>query len=185
MQSSTTTTTPSPSPSPLQSSVSSLQTSLHLLQTSIHTLHNGVQDFPRLSRVLETRRHFELSSEAHLVAAQAHVRADIQPEIERLLSAVERCVERMARREQSLIAQADLLAARLAGREGREGTESGEGVKVVRRTTTTTDEEQRVRREKMRLLRLRRDRVAYAVERLSLQAQQRERQLRRSMAVVG
>ena len=41
---------------PLAFSVSSLQSSLQLLESSINTLDAGVNDFPRLAKVLQTTR---------------------------------------------------------------------------------------------------------------------------------
>ncbi|KAI9778485.1 MAG: hypothetical protein M1816_004041 [Peltula sp. TS41687] len=176
----------------LPSCVSSLQTSLSLLQSSINILNNSTADLPRLGKVLQTTRHFDLISESQLHAAQEQVRAEIQPEIERLLDMVETCLDRLGRREKGLIARKELLDGRLGEVEVAAGDARMRRRRTTTTTTTTTTTGRRLtmtatgklneKGERLRLLRQKKERLAYVVERLSLQAQQRERQLRKSMA---
>lgn len=182
----------------LSSCVSSLRSSNAFLSSSISILDSGVNDFPRLAKVLQTTRvttplpllfglsflansyfppshligmqHFELLPTSTLSAAQASLVASITPEISSLLSRVESHLDRLERREQALIARCDLLEGRLSHGDVEGGTDkndAGEGA-----------------REALRLKQMRgkKERLVYAVERLQMQAQQKERQLRMSVA---
>lgn len=82
-------------------------------------------------------------------------------------------LDRLERREQALIARGDLLE----GRVSRDGEGGGKG----ERTGEKGGERER---DVLRLKQLRgkKERLGYTVERLELQAQQRERELRRSVA---
>ncbi|KAI9799305.1 MAG: hypothetical protein M1825_004798 [Sarcosagium campestre] len=174
----------SSSNNPLASCVESLKTSMSLLDSSISILGNSVADFPRLTKVLTATRHFELTSEPLLRLAQADMLAEIQPGVETLLARVETELERMERRREGLVARAELL-------EGRIG---GAPVASKPAVEATTSSSTRMRREtlsgiglhgrdaRLRALKAKRERLEYAVQRLNLQAGQKERQLRMSMA---
>ncbi|MCJ1467908.1 hypothetical protein MMC07_006533 [Pseudocyphellaria aurata] len=160
----------------LASCVSSLRSSNKLLASSISILDSGVNDFPRMVKVLQTTRHFELLPTSTLATAQASLLASITPEIASLLSRVETHLDRLERREQALIARCDLLEGRLShGEEG--GSEAAAGSRGRNRASEGD-------REALRLKQMRgkKERLAYAVERLVMQAQQKERQLRMSVA---
>ena len=196
----------------LSGCVSSLQSSIALLDSSIQILDAGVHDFPRLSNTLQTTRvrispspslhrlshplplrlartltphqHFELLPESTLQSAQAALLASITPEIQRLLARVETHLDRLARREQALVAKAALLAGRLgapAGRPGR-GAPTGGGAPADAGPGVATDVELDRAALRMKQLRQKKERLSFAVERLELQARQKERQLRMSMA---
>ncbi|SMR64651.1 unnamed protein product [Zymoseptoria tritici ST99CH_3D1] len=155
----------------LSGCVTSLQHSMSLLESSISILDSGVSDYPRLSRVLSTTRHFELVSEHDLTSAQSTLLSEIGPEVEVLLGRVEKYLDGLERREKGLIAKADL-------QEGRLGSGSKDaGRKSPVRGTGTLEEMKGLQ------LRQKKERLSYAVERLELQASQRQRQLRKSMAV--
>ena len=90
----------------------------------------------------------------------------------------------MERRQQALVARFELLEGRL------EGTENGAGLrkqrsldKLVRKASGVVagsgSEEKAL---KLKALRSKKERLGYAVERLGLQSQQRQRQLRMSVA---
>ncbi|KAF2021648.1 DASH complex, subunit Spc19 [Aaosphaeria arxii CBS 175.79] len=170
--------------SPLEGCVSSLRNSMQLLDSSINILDSGVNDFPRLCKVLQTTRHFELISEPDLHAAQTALLSEIRPEVENLLQRVSNYLDKLERREQSLIAKCDLNEGRLGGdaagesafrpssRTSRAKTPSGEG---GRRMTALQE-------LKYKSIRQKKERLSYAVETLEMQAKQRERQLRMSMA---
>lgn len=139
-------------------------------------------------------------SESQLIAAQTQVRAEIEPEVARLLERVENHLDRLSRREESLEARAQLLQGRLSqgGHRGmkmpgrtksslgvREGTgtncrASGKGVPSMSAKAGGGGGDPMV--EKLRILRQKKERLAYTIERLSLQSQQKQRQLRKSMA---
>ncbi|KAF2460703.1 mitotic spindle biogenesis protein-like protein Spc19 [Lineolata rhizophorae] len=176
----------------LEGCVASLRSSMQLLDSSISILDSGVKDFPRLSRVLQTTRHFEIISEPELHAAQSALVSEIRPEVDALLGRVAAYLDKLERRERSLIAKYDLQAGRLSSSEER--ADKGAAATAKRQS------EQRMRslggaggapgpeknnplaELKMKQLRQKKERLSYAVDRLTLQAQQRERQLRMSMA---
>ncbi|KAF2675172.1 DASH complex, subunit Spc19 [Microthyrium microscopicum] len=160
----------------LEGCVSSLRESLSLLDSSIKTLDAGVNDFPRLSKVLQSTRHFELVSEPDLHSAQSALRSEIQPEVNALLNRVEAHLDKLERREQALMAKCELQEGRLGDapsaatpRTGLSGSTmfgSGGAVPVA----------------KMNQVRQKKERLSYAIDRLQLEAQQKERQLRKSLA---
>ena len=95
---------------------------------------------------------------------------------------METYLDKLERREQSLIAKAELQEGRLS-----QPSRSSYGAKTSAAVSgcggggvtgaLTTAEEMKVQQ-----LRLKKERLSYAVSRLELQAGQRERQLRKSMA---
>lgn len=91
-----------------------------------------------------------------------------------LLSRVETYLDKLERREKSLMAKADLQEGRLAQPSRKN---SGSKSPATRRAALGNLEEM-----KMQQLRQKKERLTYAVERLELQASQRQRQLRKSMA---
>jgi DASH complex subunit SPC19 len=93
---------------------------------------------------------------------------------------VENYVDKLERREQSLIAKCDLNDGRL-GRDstGGAGPRPSSSAAQRRAAGKTMSAQQELR---FKQLKQRKDRMSYAVETLELQAKQRERQLRMSMA---
>lgn len=125
-------------------------------------------------------KHFELISETDLQTAQSALLSEIRPEVDNLLKRVEHYLDKLERREQSLIAKCDLNDGRL----GRDST-GGSGSRPASRTGTGRSNARAVNAQqelKYKQLKARKDRLSYAVETLELQAKQRERQLRMSMA---
>ncbi|KAK0951528.1 DASH complex subunit spc19 [Friedmanniomyces endolithicus] len=161
---------------------------MQLLDSSIAILDTGVGDYPRLAKVLQTTRHFELVSSHDLTTAQATLLSEIQPEVTALLSRVETHLDKLERREKSLIAKAELQEGRLsrtsAGRTSSSGARRSAGERSstangsVAATTTTTGLSA-LEEMKLQQLRQKKDRLGSAVSRLELQAGQRERQLRK------
>ncbi|KAK4543423.1 hypothetical protein LTR36_005566 [Oleoguttula mirabilis] len=182
----------------LQGCVASLRSSMQLLDSSINILDSGVSDYPRLAKVLQTQRHFELVSETDLTTAQASLLSEIQPEVSTLLSRVETYLDKLERREQSLIAKADLQEGRLSNTQqqqassrtsagGGSGGRSSSGATRwagagAGSTASGTGRLSQLEEAKLQQLRQKKERLSYAVSRLELQAGQRERQLRKSMA---
>ncbi|KAF1913542.1 DASH complex subunit Spc19 [Ampelomyces quisqualis] len=166
--------------SPLEGCVGSLRNSMQLLESSINILAEGVNDFPRLEKVLQTTRHFELISETDLQTAQSALLSEIRPEVDNLLKRVENYLDKLERREQSLIAKCDLNDGRL-GRDSTGGASARPSSNAAQRIAAgkSMSAQQELRYKQ---LRQRKDRLSYAVETLELQAKQRERQLRMSMA---
>ncbi|KAK5163360.1 DASH complex subunit spc19 [Saxophila tyrrhenica] len=178
--------------SALAGSVSSLRSSMHLLDSSISILDSGVADYPRLARVLQRTRHFELVSEPSLLAAQEGLLSEIQPEVDTLLGRVETYLDRLERREKGLIAKAELQEGRLRGSSYAGGSSSGargsasatSGASGTKDAVGGADGKALSAQEEMKMqqMRQKKERLSYAVSRLELQAGQRERQLRKSMA---
>lgn len=151
---------------PLPASLASLSASLSHLSTALSHLDACTADLPRLRRTLTLHPHFALLPAARLSAAQARLSAEIAPEIEALLRTVEAVVARREGRVEWLRSRKGLYEGRLGGGEEEE-------------------EERGERRAQAVRLRQKRERLGYAVERLTLQAGQRERQLRMSVAAQG
>ncbi|PYH83958.1 mitotic spindle biogenesis protein Spc19 [Aspergillus uvarum CBS 121591] len=176
----------------LQHSVSSLQSSLQLLDSSISTLDAGVSDFPRLSKVLQTTRHFELLPEPTLREAQQSLLDEITPSIAHLLELATNHVEKLSRREQGLRAKCDLQQGRLYSNEERQQQKRqlankpkpnpGGAFGDRRQAAAAAAASNAAKAAELRRLIQKKERLQYAVERLELQGKQRERQLRKSMA---
>ncbi|KAF2861436.1 putative mitotic spindle biogenesis protein Spc19 [Piedraia hortae CBS 480.64] len=158
----------------LQGCVASLRTSMQLLSSSISILDSGVNDHPRLCRVLHTERHFELISEHDLEAAQASLRSEITPELMALLSRVEGYLDKLERRQQSLISHAELQEGRLASLLGN-SKKAGNGEEQVGKMNTNT-------KLQIQQFRAKKGRLTSTISRLELEAAHRHRQLRKSMA---
>ncbi|KAL8710235.1 MAG: hypothetical protein Q9220_005166 [cf. Caloplaca sp. 1 TL-2023] len=125
--------------------------------------------------------HFELLPSSALSAAQSRLLSSLTPEFNNLLARVETHLDRLERREQALIARCELL-------EGRLST-SGDDTEALRKSSSGIGRKSFAgdgdeSREALRLkqMKAKKERLGYTVERLSLQAQQRERQLRKSVA---
>ncbi|KAL3436542.1 DASH complex subunit Spc19 [Aspergillus tetrazonus] len=159
----------------LANSVSSLHSSLGLVDDSIAILDSGVSDFPRISKVLQTTRHFELLPEPTIREAQKALLDEITPSIAHLLSLASNHVEKLSRREQGLRAKCELQEGRLCS-ESRKTSTRG------LRHTASGEAGSAAKALELRRLVQKKERLKYAVERLELQSTQRERQLRKSMA---
>ncbi|KAF2220265.1 DASH complex subunit Spc19 [Elsinoe ampelina] len=170
----------------LQGCVASLRSSMQLLDSSINILESGVSDFPRLTTVLQTTRHFELVSEADLRDAQSSLLNEIQPEVENLLSRVDTYLDKLERREKSLIAKCELQEGRLGRASvGRASGSKSPGFGSRQASGQGESGLKGLEEVKAMQLRQKKERLSYAVGRLELQANQRERQLRKSMAFQG
>ncbi|KAH6665411.1 Spc19-domain-containing protein [Halenospora varia] len=173
----------------LASSVSSLRSSLSLLDSSITILSQGTSDFPRLKKVLSSTRHFELTPSTTLQSAQQSLATELAPAIKTLLLRCETHLSKLERREGALIARAELLEGRLGNMEDREGLRRKRSVEKMLgggkggfgggKGGKSGAEEKEL---KLKMLRQKKERLGYAVERLGLQSEQRQRQLRKSVA---
>ncbi|KAJ5294114.1 hypothetical protein PENANT_c009G01606 [Penicillium antarcticum] len=167
----------------LSSCVSSLQSSLHILDNSITTLDSGVNDFPRLCKVLQTTRHFELLPEPTLREAQQSLLDEITPSIAHLLTLSTNHVEKLARREQGLKAKCDLQEGRLSSNpESRSSAARQMQSNALRGRTAGSGSNNAAKAAELRRLQQKKERLKFAVDRLELQSTQRQRQLRKSMA---
>ena len=130
-------------------------------------------------------QHFELVGERDLTAAQSSLVSEIQPEVATLLARVETYLDKLERREQSLIAKAELQEGRLS-----RTSSGGAGARRSGGTTTTTAAGTRstgnalsqLEEVKLQQLLAKKERVKMAIATLELQATQKERQLRKSIA---
>ncbi|PUU75662.1 DASH complex subunit Spc19 [Tuber borchii] len=163
--------------SSLTGCVSSLQNSTRLLDSSISILDSGVHDFPRIKKVLQCTRHFELISEPTLYAAQTALADEIGPEVEHLLRRVEQHLAKMERREKALVAKSELQEGRLQQKPSLSSSASASSRQ--RRGGGLGGNVQNA--EKLRMLKGKKERLAHTIERLSLQAGHKERQLRMTM----
>ncbi|KAK3903203.1 hypothetical protein C8A05DRAFT_43525 [Staphylotrichum tortipilum] len=172
--------------------VTSLRTSLSLLESSVATIGAGVQDFPRLTSVLKTVRHYELIPQPTLAAAEASLRDEIGPFVALLLDRADKHLDRQARRIETLKARAELNAGRLShfpssssgggdrdshGNVKGKGTGSGKGSggagAAGRGRPLGGGEALRAK-----VVRQRKEALKYSVERLELEVLQKERELR-------
>ncbi|KAK4125193.1 hypothetical protein N657DRAFT_570540 [Parathielavia appendiculata] len=153
--------------------VTSLRTSLSLLESSVATLGTGVQDFPRLSSVLKTVRHYELIPQPTLAAAEASLRDEIGPFVARLLDRADKHLEKQARRIETLKARAELNAGRLSHLPGPDddNMQGGAGIGKGRRLDGGAA-------LRAKVVRQRKEALKYSVERLELEVLQKERELR-------
>jgi len=125
-------------------------------------------------------QHFELVSEPDLQTAQSALQSEIQPEVTALLTRVETYLDKLERREQALMAKCELQEGRLGG--------DGSTSRMSRSAFGRPDHNAAVggggtvSSLKMNQVRLKKERLSYAIDRLQMQAQQKERQLRKSLA---
>jgi DASH complex subunit SPC19 len=105
--------------------------------------------------------------------------SEIRPEVDNLLKRVENYLDKLERREQSLIAKCDLNDGRL-GRDSSGGSGSRPASRTAQRSGGKAVSAQQ--QLKAKAMKAKKDRLSYAVETLEMQAKQRERQLRMSMA---
>ncbi|KAJ5209057.1 DASH complex subunit Spc19 [Penicillium cf. viridicatum] len=174
----------------LSSSVTSLQSSLQILDNSISTLDAGVNDFPRLCKVLQTTRHFELLPEPTLREAQQSLLDEITPSIAHLLTLSSNHVEKLARREQGLKAKCDLQEGRLSsmpegGRSSATRSQpQGSSLRgrLAGSGAASSGNAAASKAAELRRLVQKKERLKFAVDRLELQSTQKQRQLRKSMA---
>ncbi|CCX04934.1 DASH complex subunit Spc19 [Pyronema domesticum] len=150
--------------------VQSLQKCTSLLDSSIDIIDNGVRDFPRTAKVIQVSRYFECISEPALFEAQTALHDEIGPEVEHLLKRAEDYITKLDRREKGLISKAEL-------QEGR--------IRQYQRDKPAPmpidDDGKQERQEKMKALKIKRERLQHTIDRLSLQVVHKERQLRMRM----
>jgi len=162
--------------------VSSLRQSLTFLNNSVDTLGQGISDFPRLTTVLKSVRHYELIPQPSLAAAEASLRDEIGPAIATLLERVDNENARIERRVEGLKARADLQAGRLRQEERAAGGDAGHygggGKKNSRATNARLDADAKLR---ARVVRQRKEALKYSVERLELEVLQKERELKKRL----
>ncbi|KAL2261985.1 hypothetical protein VTK26DRAFT_2818 [Humicola hyalothermophila] len=169
--------------------VASLRTSLSFLESSVATLDSGVQDFPRLSYILKSVRHYELIPQPTLAAAEASLRDEIGPFVALLLDRADKQLDRQARRIETLKARAELNAGRLShersshsgggsatrGKAGQGADKRGGGGGGRGAGRVPLDGEAALR---AKVVRQRKEALKYSVERLELEVLQKERELR-------
>ncbi|KAK0654979.1 putative DASH complex protein [Cercophora newfieldiana] len=164
--------------------VASLRTSLSFLESSVSTLGTGVEDFPRLSSVLKTVRHYELIPQPTLAAAEASLRDEIGPFVALLLDRADKHLERQARRIETLKAKAELNAGRLSHFPADDNNNNNGGSRAKDRGAAKTKAKGKGRALdgeaalRAKVVRQRKEALRYGVERLELEVLQKERELR-------
>lgn len=123
-------------------------------------------------------QHFELLPEPTVREAQQALLDEITPSIAHLLSLASNHVEKLSRREQGLKAKCELQEGRLSSDEPRKSSRSQSSAALRGRGSGNAAKAMELRR-----LVQKKERLQYTVERLELQGRQRERQLRKSMAI--
>jgi DASH complex subunit SPC19 len=111
------------------------------------------------------------------MGAQSALLSEIQPEVNALLSKVETYLDKLDRREQSLVAKCELQRGRLSSTNSASTKRAMPGTtKAVGAGGAT------ISSIKMSQARQKKERLSYAIDRLQLQAHQKERQMRKSLA---
>lgn len=144
-------------------------------------------------------QHFELTPHHTLRAAQSSLASELAPAISTLLTRAEIYISKLERKQNNLIARSELLEGRLEGAgesarglrkqrsldklvkgRGLAGGIVGKGTGIGGGGGGRGGGEEKALR--LKALRSKKERLGYAVERLTLQSQQRQRQLRMSVA---
>lgn len=128
-----------------------------------------------------------------LAAAQQSLASELAPAITTLLTRAETYISKLERKQNNLIARSELLSGRLEGASGEGGLRKKRSIeRMIHKARPGSagakrgedgGNEERVLR--LKALRGKKERLGYAVERLQLQSQQRQRQLRMSVAGQG
>jgi len=163
--------------------VASLSHSLSFLTSSVQTLERATADLPRLSSTLRTTRHFELIPQPSLAAAEASLRDEIGPYITLLLDRAGTQVERQERRIETLKARSELLAGRMAAGDLKPAPRGSDDHPRTRSSThgRKGDGLSGGRNLKARAVRTRKEGLKYSVERLELELEQKEKELRKRL----
>lgn len=160
----------------LEGCVASLSASCNILETSLSTLDTGISDFPRLITVLQNTRHFELLPESEVQAAQDDLRGEIGPQREELLRRAEKVLQVLERKEYSLKSKRELQDVRLQQRP-RDPAPITKGAAVAGPGSAGNDVENAERVERLRLLRSKKERLAYSLKRLQMEEQGRKNRM--------
>lgn len=161
-----------------------LHSSLNLLSSSLSLLDSSTSDFPRLSSVLKTVRHYELIPQPTLQAAEASLRDEIGPFIELLLERVDKELERKGRRVETLKARCELNGGRLSNYNREQKSGAGGGIQKKgggAREAGSGSGGKKLNGEaalRAKVVRQRKEALKYSVERLEMEVAQKERELR-------
>ncbi|OTA62645.1 hypothetical protein K449DRAFT_394706 [Hypoxylon sp. EC38] len=159
--------------------VAALRTSLSFLESSVSTLGTGVADFPRLSHVLKSVRHYELIPQPTLVAAEASLRDEIGPAIATLLDRADAHVARVERRIDALKARAELQRGRLLHDHDSSSAPSSASASKRKLGGGGVSSERLAVEAKLKARQ--KEALQYSVERLELEVLQKERELRKRL----
>lgn len=159
----------------LQGCVTSLSASCNILDSSLSTLNTGISDFPRLIHVLQNTRHFELLPESDVIAAQNDLRGEIGPQREELLARVEKALHVLERKEYNLKSKKELQEVRLQQRPNRAHLTQTTAVAQPSQTSQNASAPENTERaEKLRMLKSKKERLAYSLKRLQMEEQGRK-----------
>ncbi|BFZ53175.1 DASH complex subunit spc19 [Savitreella phatthalungensis] len=147
----------------LSGCVQSLSASCQILNSSLATLNQGISDFPRLCQVLQNTRHFELIPEAEVLDAQRDLQDEIGPQREELVNRANKALAQLERIEYSLQSKRDLQAVRLQQRPSAAHT-------APVQADEDADEEDPALAEQFRVLRRKKERLQYSLNRIQMEA---------------
>ena len=148
--------------------VASLSASCNVLQGSLSTLDQGIADFPRLIHVLQNTRHFEIIPESVVLEAQNDIRDEIAPQREELIARAQKALNQLERKEYSLKSKKELQEVRLQQKPLKP--------RMTPRTVeaTANSAENKERADRLRLLKSKKERLAYSLKRLQMEEQGRK-----------
>jgi DASH complex subunit SPC19 len=131
---------------------------------------------PPLTTPPSPPQHYELIPQPTLQAAEASLRDEIGPSIVLLLDRAERQLDRLARRVDTLKARSELQAGRLASTSSSAAAATTTTTGGVKRKAGNRLARADEARFKARALRARKDALLYSIQRLELEALQKERE---------
>ncbi|KAG4305905.1 hypothetical protein PORY_000815 [Pneumocystis oryctolagi] len=147
----------------LEGCVSSLSACNYRMDLLLATLDTGIEDFPRIQQVLSNKRHFEVVSKSDMEAAQQALEHEIYPQVQVLLQRAEAGIAKLERCEKALQSKVDLQEVRLQ-----------QPARLKHMHSAQTDgAEQLSRIKELSALRLKKERLIYALDRLSLESEQK------------
>lgn len=141
----------------LQNSIARLSESVALLESSVDTLDDATRNVPRLKKILKLDKIFGLVPESDLIMAKTHLHNEVHPRINALVTKVDRELAKLARKKTNLATKVELLQVRLESSDKR----SREPSKVSK-----SDD---AKRERLNMLRTKRERIEYLLLRHNLQ----------------
>lgn len=160
--------------------MSSLKASCSLLENSVASLDIGIHDFPRMSKVLQANRHFDIVGETDVLNAHHALSDEIQPQIDELLRRADAELARLERKERGLSSKSDLQQVRLQQRPSTRI--HAPNLSSPADGTAASEEDSIANAEKYKSLRAKRERLQFSLDRMKLEVEQKHRQMRSGTA---
>lgn len=150
----------------LEGCVSSLKACNNKMDLLLATLDTGIHDFPRIQSVLANKRHFEVVAESDVEEALQSLVHEIYPQMLELLQRAEAGIAKLERREKTLHGKWELQQVRLQQKPSKP------------RYGLSNVSELSIKTEELRALRAKKERLLYHLDRLSLESEQKQRQMK-------